>query len=241
MRPIRPENPSPLGPALPVARSRPSRCRMVHRGPRCGGPAAHREPERCPAVSSSTFRDTVARSLSLKRNVVPPRALVCVLGRLATLKAGGSARRCVITGGFAGGGVGVGAGVGVGVDVVVNYTGGDTWTKSLRVLRVGGRLLTCGATAGYDPPEDIRFIWTFELKILGSNGWPREDIVALFAEIDRAFGGAGVQLFPDGDELAAIEHQPPITRRILRPKAEHDQCGAIGQCGPHPPERCRPS
>jgi hypothetical protein len=38
------------------------------------------------------------------------------------------------------------------------------------VLRVGGRLLTCGATAGYDPPEDIRFIWTFELRILGSNG-----------------------------------------------------------------------
>jgi alcohol dehydrogenase len=66
-----------------------------------------------------------------------------------------------------------------GVDVVVNYTGGDTWTKSLRVLRVGGRLLTCGATAGYDPPEDIRFIWTFELQILGSNGWAREDIVAL--------------------------------------------------------------
>jgi alcohol dehydrogenase len=66
-----------------------------------------------------------------------------------------------------------------GVDVVVNYTGGDTWTKSLRVLRVGGRMLTCGATAGYDPPEDIRFIWTFELKILGSNGWAREDVVAL--------------------------------------------------------------
>src|SRR5438552_319125 len=66
-----------------------------------------------------------------------------------------------------------------GVDVVVNYTGGDTWTRSLRVLRVGGRLLTCGATAGYDPPEDIRFIWTFELQILGSNGWAREDITAL--------------------------------------------------------------
>ena len=57
-----------------------------------------------------------------------------------------------------------GAGSERGVDVVVNYTGGDTWTKSLRVLRVGGRLLTCGATAGYDPKEDIRFIWTFELQ-----------------------------------------------------------------------------
>jgi alcohol dehydrogenase len=72
-----------------------------------------------------------------------------------------------------------GAGSDNGVDVVVNYTGGDTWTKSLRVLRVGGRLLTCGATAGYDPQEDIRFIWTFELKILGSNGWARDDITAL--------------------------------------------------------------
>jgi alcohol dehydrogenase len=72
-----------------------------------------------------------------------------------------------------------GAGSDNGIDVVVNYSGGDTWTRSLRVLRVGGRLLTCGATAGYDPPEDIRFIWTFELQILGSNGWAREDITAL--------------------------------------------------------------
>ena len=66
-----------------------------------------------------------------------------------------------------------------GVDVVVNFTGGDTWTKSLRVLCKDGRLLTCGATAGYDPKEDIRFIWTFELNIIGSNGWSREDISAL--------------------------------------------------------------
>src|SRR5438067_5047620 len=43
-----------------------------------------------------------------------------------------------------------GKGSNQGVDVVVNYTGGDTWTRSLRVLRVGGRMLTCGATAGYD-------------------------------------------------------------------------------------------
>jgi alcohol dehydrogenase len=69
-----------------------------------------------------------------------------------------------------------GAGTNQGVDVAVNFTGGDTWVKTMRCLRVGGRLLTCGATAGYDPPEDIRFIWTFELRILGSNGWSREDL-----------------------------------------------------------------
>ena len=68
-----------------------------------------------------------------------------------------------------------------GIDVVVNFTGGETWTKSLRVLKRDGRLLTCGATAGYDPREDIRFIWTFELNIIGSNGWGREDVEALLA------------------------------------------------------------
>jgi NADPH:quinone reductase-like Zn-dependent oxidoreductase len=66
-----------------------------------------------------------------------------------------------------------------GIDVVVNFTGGDTWTKSLRVLRRDGRLLTCGATAGYDPREDIRYIWTFELNIIGSDGWSRDDVHAL--------------------------------------------------------------
>jgi alcohol dehydrogenase len=72
-----------------------------------------------------------------------------------------------------------GANIGNGLDVVVNFTGGDTWVKSLRCLKVGGRLLTCGATAGYDPKEDLRFIWTFELEIRGSNGWQRSDIEAL--------------------------------------------------------------
>ena len=74
-----------------------------------------------------------------------------------------------------------GAATSQGVDVVVNYTGGDTWVKSLRCLRVGGRVLTCGATNGYAPTEDLRFIWTFELKILGSNSWEREDLLQILA------------------------------------------------------------
>jgi len=68
---------------------------------------------------------------------------------------------------------------GGGYDVVVNFTGGDTWTRSLRCVKRGGRLLTCGATAGFDPPTDIRFIWTAEMDIRGSNGWHRSDLAAL--------------------------------------------------------------
>jgi alcohol dehydrogenase len=74
---------------------------------------------------------------------------------------------------------------GGGVDVVVNFTGGDTWVKSLRCLRLGGRVLTCGATAGYAPQEDIRFIWTFELQVLGSNGWEPEDLITLFDLVEN--------------------------------------------------------
>ena len=72
-----------------------------------------------------------------------------------------------------------------GVDVLVNYTGGDTWVPSLRTLARHGRLLTCGATAGFDPKTDIRYIWRREVNIIGANGWTREDLEALLAEVER--------------------------------------------------------
>ena len=72
-----------------------------------------------------------------------------------------------------------------GVDVLVNYTGGDTWVPSLRTLAKQGRLLTCGATAGFDPKTDIRYIWRREVNIIGANGWTREDLEALLLEVER--------------------------------------------------------
>jgi alcohol dehydrogenase len=71
-----------------------------------------------------------------------------------------------------------------GIDVVVNYIGGDTWVRSLKVLRPQGRMLTCGATAGYDPKEDIRYIWSFEHEIVGSNAWLPEDQVTLLNMVE---------------------------------------------------------
>ena len=66
-----------------------------------------------------------------------------------------------------------------GVDVVINFTGGDTWVPSLRCLKRGGKLLVCGATAGYDPKEDLRYVWSFELKIIGSNSFYDDNLAAL--------------------------------------------------------------
>ncbi len=72
-----------------------------------------------------------------------------------------------------------------GVDVVINFTGGDTWQPSLRCLKRGGKLLVCGATAGHDPKEDLRYVWTFELKIIGSNSFYDEDLKGLMDLIAR--------------------------------------------------------
>lgn len=66
-----------------------------------------------------------------------------------------------------------------GVDVVINFTGGDTWMPSLRCVKRGGKILVCGATAGHDPKEDLRYIWSFELQVIGSNSFYDENLIAL--------------------------------------------------------------
>jgi alcohol dehydrogenase len=71
-----------------------------------------------------------------------------------------------------------------GVDVVINFTGGDTWVPSLRCIKRGGKLLVCGATAGHDPKEDLRYVWSFEINIQGSNSFYDEDLQGLLALIE---------------------------------------------------------
>ena len=108
-----------------------------------------------------------------------------------------------------------------GVDVVVNYTGGESWVPSLKVLRRQGKLLTCGATAGFDPREDLRFIWTFELQVLGANGWMRDELVALLdlvrrgsvaPVIDTAFG-----LEDANAAFALLEERRSFGKVLIRP------------------------
>jgi NADPH:quinone reductase-like Zn-dependent oxidoreductase len=55
-----------------------------------------------------------------------------------------------------------------GVDVVVDYIGNDTWIRSLRSARKGGRVLTCGATTGFAPQTDLRHIFYRQLQVVGS-------------------------------------------------------------------------
>ena len=55
-----------------------------------------------------------------------------------------------------------------GVDVVFEHVGEATWQESLASLAPGGRLVTCGATTGYDGKIDLRYLFTRHISILGS-------------------------------------------------------------------------
>jgi NADPH:quinone reductase-like Zn-dependent oxidoreductase len=57
---------------------------------------------------------------------------------------------------------------GRGVDVVFEHTGAATWPGSLVSLKKGGRLVTCGATSGFDARTDLRQVFYRHLTILGS-------------------------------------------------------------------------
>jgi NADPH:quinone reductase-like Zn-dependent oxidoreductase len=104
-----------------------------------------------------------------------------------------------------------------GVDVVVNFTGGDTWLPSLRCLKRGGKLLVCGATAGYDPKEDLRYVWSFELKIIGSNSFYDDDLAAL------------MQLIGDRKIKPTIDKVLPLaeSREGLRLIADREVIGKV--------------
>jgi len=57
---------------------------------------------------------------------------------------------------------------GKGVDVVVEHPGKATWDESIRAVAKGGRIVTCGATTGYDAVTDIRYVFSREVAIFGS-------------------------------------------------------------------------
>lgn len=57
---------------------------------------------------------------------------------------------------------------GDGVDLVIDSVGRETWLTSLKSVKKGGKIITCGATTGPDPQEEIRLIFWKQIEILGS-------------------------------------------------------------------------
>ncbi len=95
-----------------------------------------------------------------------------------------------------------------GVDVAVNFTGGDTLPATQRCVKKHGRILCCGATAGFDLSLDARYWWTYEHTMIGSDGWEAADLRAL---LDWVATG---QLVPVIDRILPLE-QAEQAERLL--------------------------
>src|ERR1700756_1672709 len=55
-----------------------------------------------------------------------------------------------------------------GVDIVIEHVGAATWNESMKALKPGGTLVTCGATSGPEVGFDLRFLFARQLALLGS-------------------------------------------------------------------------
>jgi NADPH:quinone reductase-like Zn-dependent oxidoreductase len=95
-----------------------------------------------------------------------------------------------------------------GVDVVVDSVGEKTWMTSLKAVRRGGRIVTCGATTGPNPAEEIRLVYWKQISILGSTMANDREFRALVAAV-----GAG-RLAPRIDKVLPLS-QAPAAYRLL--------------------------
>jgi NADPH:quinone reductase-like Zn-dependent oxidoreductase len=55
-----------------------------------------------------------------------------------------------------------------GADIVIEHVGAATWNESMKSLKPGGSVVTCGATTGPDVSIDLRFIYSRQFSLLGS-------------------------------------------------------------------------
>ena len=55
-----------------------------------------------------------------------------------------------------------------GVDIVFEHVGIATWADSIKSLKYGGTLVTCGATTGFDAALDLRVLFARQLSFHGS-------------------------------------------------------------------------
>ena len=108
-----------------------------------------------------------------------------------------------------------------GVDVVVEHTGAATWPGSISSLKNNGRLVTCGATSGFDARTDLRQVFYRHLTLLGSfMGSKAELLEAMKFVRDGKIRGVVDRVLPLSEARQAhelIEDRAQFGKIILKP------------------------
>lgn len=100
-----------------------------------------------------------------------------------------------------------------GVDSVIEHVGGDVFAQSVKAVRVGGRVVTCGATAGFHPQIDLRQIFFRQVEVLGSTMASKADLLAVLAHV------AAGRLKPIVHEVLPLERAADAHRLLEERKA----------------------
>ncbi len=110
---------------------------------------------------------------------------------------------------------------GRGADLYIEHVGGDLFMESLRSLRPGGRLVTCGGHAGETPPIDIIELFRNEWEVLGSRiGTPAEMELTMDLLAEGRFVAAVHKAIPLADAPEAhqiLERREQTGKVILVP------------------------
>lgn len=107
------------------------------------------------------------------------------------------------------------------VDAVIDNVGEATWAHSLKCLRPGGTLVTCGATSGPNPPANLSRVFFLQLRIIGSTMGTRAELEELIAFLGRTGLRPRIDsVLPFGDiraALAALEDGEVFGKVVIRP------------------------
>ncbi|MBA3464009.1 MAG: zinc-binding dehydrogenase [Deltaproteobacteria bacterium] len=100
-----------------------------------------------------------------------------------------------------------------GVDAVIEHVGGEVFAASLRAVRAGGRIVTCGATAGFHPAIDLRHIFFRQVEVLGSTMGSKADLLAVLGHVEAG------RLTPVVHEVLPLERAADAHRILERREA----------------------
>ncbi len=108
-----------------------------------------------------------------------------------------------------------------GVDIVLEHVGKSTWEESMKSLRPGGTLVTCGATTGPEANLNLNVLFGKQLSVLGSYMGTMGE---LYEVLQHVFSGrlkAVVdQTFPLSEAAAAherLEKSEQFGKIVLHP------------------------
>ena len=106
-----------------------------------------------------------------------------------------------------------------GADVVFEHVGAATWGGSVKSLRRGGRLVTCGATAGHEVSLNLRKLFFHSISLLGSTMGTRDDLQTVLTLAARGLCaphvGVRMPLAEGREAMAALERREVQGKVVL--------------------------